>query len=68
MVFLTKIRKILWEGGAHPLPKPFPSGEGASPSQNCGISTPPILKSWVRHREPTNAALTNERRTALTIT
>ena len=40
-------------GGA--TPRPFPSGEGETPSPcphplgACGTSTPPILKSWVRH-------------------
>jgi len=29
-------------GGGHPLPTPHPVGA-------CGTSTPPILKSWVRH-------------------
>jgi len=53
MIFSTKhIRKIIWGGTSppqtlplvgegDPLPTPHPLG--------CGSSTPPILKSWVRH-------------------
>jgi len=42
MVFSTKnTKKFSWEGHT-PSPTPHPFGA-------CGTSTPPILKSWVRH-------------------
>jgi len=50
--FQEKIRKIFWERDTAPFPDPSPSGEGDTPSpppSACDTSTPPILKSWVRH-------------------
>ena len=50
-IFNQKYEKIL----GSPLPRPFPQWGGGYPSPRlipldaCGTSTPPILKSWVRH-------------------
>jgi len=44
-------KKMFW-GGAQPPVGDSPSGEGPqhpTPLGACGISTPSILKSWVRH-------------------
>jgi len=55
MVFSTKIRKIFWGGARIQTLLPVGRRIGlpplhALPLGACGTSTPPILKSWLRHR------------------
>ena len=53
--FSSIIRKKILGEGVQPRPRPFPHWGGGYPLYTpypfcaCGTSTPPILKSWVRH-------------------
>ena len=56
MAFSTKNKNFFGVQGHCSLPRPFPQwGGGYTPPTRliplgaCGTSTPPILKSWVRH-------------------